>query len=94
MRNIMRAAKYNVSKSVLWEKAMNTYFLKDIKVGEHAQILELKESELKQRFLDLGLVPGTYVKCVGISPGRDMKAYLIRGAVILLDHLQEPGSEE
>ena len=63
---------------------MNTYFLKDIKVGEHAQILELKESELKQRFLDLGLVPGTYVKCVGISPGRDMKAYLIRGAVIAI----------
>lgn len=58
--------------------------LSDINIGEVAQILRIEECDLHDRFTDLGLVPGTYVKCVGRSPGKDMKAYLIRGAVIAL----------
>jgi ferrous iron transport protein A len=34
--------------------------------------------------LDLGLVPGTRVKTLRVSPLGDPKAYLIRGAVIAL----------
>ena len=32
--------------------------------------------------LDLGLVPGTKVAALRVSPGGDPKAYKIRGAVI------------
>ncbi len=39
---------------------------------------------LKRRFLDIGLIKGTRVKCVAISPHGDPKAFLIRGAVIAL----------
>ena len=60
------------------------YDLYDIHPGEWAQILEIHESDMKQRFLDLGMIPGTYIKCVGSNPGNDMKAFLIRGAVIAI----------
>ena len=63
---------------------MNTYYLNNLKVGRSAQILRVDESELKQRFLDLGIVPGAYVQCVGKSPHGDMKAYIIKGAVIAI----------
>ncbi len=39
---------------------------------------------MRRRFLDLGLVCGTVVKCVGKSPTGDPTAYLIRGAVIAI----------
>lgn len=63
---------------------MIDYKLSDINIGESAQILEIGDCELSSRFTDLGMIPGTYVKCVGRSPGKDMKAYLIRGAVIAI----------
>ncbi len=63
---------------------MHEIKLSDIKVGETAVIEEIRECDLKDRFTDLGMIPGTHAKCVGQSPGKDMKAYLIRGAVIAL----------
>lgn len=42
------------------------------------------EGSMKNRLMDIGLIPGTTVTCVGISPFGDPKAYLIRGAVIAL----------
>ena len=63
---------------------MHEIKLSDIKVGEVAMIKEIEECDLKNRFTDLGMIPGTYAKCVGQSPCKDMKAYLIRGAVIAL----------
>ena len=39
---------------------------------------------MRRRLLDIGLVPGTTVECVGQSPGGDPKAYLIRGAAIAI----------
>lgn len=39
---------------------------------------------MRRRLLDLGLVPGTRVECVGQSPGGDPKAYLIRGAAVAI----------
>lgn len=48
-------------------------------------MLELRtESRMRRRLLDLGLVPGTRVECVGQSPGGDPKAYLIRGAAVAI----------
>ncbi|MDD3336990.1 MAG: FeoA family protein [Eubacteriales bacterium] len=39
---------------------------------------------LRRRLLDIGLMEGTVVECVGCSPCGDPKAYLIRDAVIAL----------
>lgn len=59
--------------------------LNDIMPGECGRIASLELSgSLRRRLLDLGMIPGTRVECVGISPFKDPKAYLIRGAVIAL----------
>lgn len=42
------------------------------------------EDAMRRRLLDLGLIPGTAVSCVAVSPAGDPAAYLIRGAVIAL----------
>lgn len=44
----------------------------------------LTVGSIKRRFTDIGLIEGTRVKCVGISPAGDPKAFLIRGAVIAI----------
>lgn len=42
------------------------------------------DRDMERRFLDIGLIPGTKISCVGRSPGGDPSAYLIRGAVIAI----------
>ena len=44
----------------------------------------LTEGGMRRRFLDVGLVPGTEVVCLGASPLGDPRAYLIRGKVIAI----------
>ena len=39
------------------------------------------KGNMRRRFLDLGIVEGTSVECVGRSPGGDPSAYMIRGVV-------------
>ncbi len=39
---------------------------------------------MHRRLMDLGLIPGTKVTCLGKSPAGDPAAYLIRGTVIAL----------
>lgn len=64
---------------------MDTFFLNDIVPGESAAVVRLVTPDaMRRRFLDLGLVPGTRVECIGQSPGGDPKAYLIRGAAIAI----------
>ena len=64
---------------------MDTVFLNDIAPGESAAVVRLVTPDaMRRRFLDLGLVPGTRVECIGQSPGGDPKAYLIRGAAIAI----------
>ncbi len=59
--------------------------LAGLRPGESARVgALLVEGALRRRLLDLGLVRGTVVKCVGKSPAGDPSAYLIRGAVIAL----------
>ena len=56
-----------------------------IKPGEQAKVTAIGDGCLLQRrFCDLGLTPGTRVACVGQSPGKNMKAYRIRGAIIAI----------
>ena len=57
----------------------------DIEIGEVAEVCSLTAGDrIRRRFLDIGLVSGTHVECIGKSPCGDPCAYLIRGAVIAI----------
>ncbi len=57
----------------------------DLHIGEKATVRALLSvGGIRRRLLDIGLIEGTQVECVGRSPGGDPAAYLIRGAVIAI----------
>ena len=57
----------------------------ELKIDEKARVKELKiKGAMRRRLQDIGLIEGTEVKCVLISPLGDPKAYEIRGAVIAI----------
>ena len=59
--------------------------LSDLMPQEWATVKRLDTpQEMRRRFLDIGLIEGTRVLCVGKSPANDPSAYLIRGAVIAI----------
>lgn len=62
-----------------------TRCLCDICPGETAVVKRLLSDDgIRGRFLDIGLVENTPVKCLGRSPSGDPSAFLIRGAVIAI----------
>lgn len=59
--------------------------LNELNVGERGKVIEISENaSLRQRLLDLGIAPGMKIECVLISPGKNPKAYMIRGALIAI----------
>ena len=63
----------------------NQICLNDIKPGQRAVVSALRSSgSMRRRLLDIGLIAGTEVECLGRSPGGDPSAFLIRGAVIAI----------
>ena len=59
--------------------------LSDLMPQEWATVKRLDTpTQMRRRFLDIGLIEGTRVLCVGKSPANDPSAYLIRGAVIAI----------
>ncbi len=59
--------------------------LSELKINQTAVVTEINTvSDMRRRFLDIGLVENTRVKCVGKSPAGDPSAYFIRGAVIAI----------
>lgn len=57
----------------------------DLEIGQCGTVIELcAVGGMRRRLLDIGLIKGTPVECVGRSPGGDPAAYLIRGAVIAI----------
>lgn len=59
--------------------------LNELIVGEKAEVIKVDDvSSMKQRFIDIGIICGTKVECVLISPGKNPKAYMIKGAVIAI----------
>lgn len=61
------------------------FCLNEVDPGQKAVIKELRaDGGIHRRLLDIGLVKGTKVECVGKSPGGDPRAFLIRGAVIAI----------
>lgn len=65
---------------------MNTFNkLCDLRPGELAEVVEILHTcPIHRRLCDIGLIENTPVKCLFRNPGDDMRAYLIRGAVIAL----------
>ena len=61
------------------------YKLSELKIGEKGKVVSVNAQEdLLCRFIDIGIIDGTVIKCVAVSPQGDPKAYLIRGATIAL----------
>ena len=59
--------------------------LSDLHVSQSGVVESLNVSgSLRRRLRDIGLIGGTRVECVLVSPSKDPKAYNIRGAVIAL----------
>ncbi len=59
--------------------------LKDLEVGETGVVTDVsRRCKLRRRFLEIGLTPGTRVRCTLESPLGDPRAYHIRGAVFAL----------
>ncbi len=53
--------------------------------GERGRVKRLNAvGSIRRRLLDIGVIEGTEVTCLGKSPLGDPQAYLIRGAVIAL----------
>ena len=61
------------------------FSLCDVKIGETAVVEQIQvHGSMRRRLLDIGLVQGTRVECIGRSPMGDPSAFLIRGAVIAI----------
>ena len=64
---------------------MKILTLDKLSVGNRGIVKELLATgSMQRRMIDLGIVEGTRIECVGISPAGDPSAYLIRGAVIAI----------
>ncbi len=60
-------------------------YMNRLKIGEQGRVVSVVTNDtIRRRLLDLGLIEGTIIKCVGTSPFGDPRAYLIRGAVIAI----------
>ena len=64
---------------------MKDISLNDIKIGKSCIIKKINlKGSIRRRLLDIGLIEGTKVQTVLISPFGDPKAFNIRGAIIAL----------
>jgi len=69
---------------------MNT--LAEMNQGDSAVVCKLVSSGgMRRRLQDIGLIPGTKVKCIQKSPLGDPVAFLIRGSVIALRYEDSSG---
>ncbi len=59
--------------------------LNELQLGEYGVVKAIHATDkVRRRFLDLGIVPNTKVKCLYRSPFKDPTAYFIRGTTIAL----------
>ena len=59
--------------------------LYDLKENESLIVQKIDlDFKMKQRFLDMGMIQGSKVTCVFVSPFNDPKAYLIKGTVLAI----------
>ena len=61
----------------------NIIKLCELNLGEVARVTEISQTNrIRRRLLDIGLIEGTVVRCVCLSPSGGMRAYLIRGTAV------------
>ncbi len=61
--------------------------LNELKEGEAATVVRLENTgSIRRRLQDIGLVPGSKVRCLMKSPLGDPVAYDVCGAVIAIRH--------
>ena len=59
--------------------------LNELDIYEKAVVKNINEnSEMLQRFIDIGIAEGTKIECMLLSPSKNPKAYMIKGAVIAI----------
>lgn len=59
--------------------------LSRLPVGQCGVVLALlTEGSMRRRLLDLGITKGSGIECIGESPAKDPRAYLVRGTVIAI----------
>lgn len=59
--------------------------LKQLQKSQTAVVSGLNlEGNMRRRLRDLGVSDGSVIKCAGVSPLGDPKAYLIKGALIAI----------
>ena len=64
---------------------MDGLTLDKLSINESGSVAEiLSEGAMRRRMIDLGIVEGTRIECIGRSPAGDPSAYLVRGAVIAI----------
>lgn len=63
----------------------STIALSDLAVGASGYVVRVELSGLlRRRILDLGMVPGTPIRCVRKSPAGNPIAFAVRGSTIAL----------
>ena len=69
--------------------------LYDLKINDTLLVENINlDFKMKQRLLDMGLIPGSKITCVFTSPFKDPKAYLLKQTVLAIrkeDALQIKG---
>ncbi len=70
----------------------NEWKLFELKQGQSATVRGISsQGSMRRRLQDMGLIEGTRVECVGVSPLGDPAAYFIRGAVVALRNSDAAG---
>lgn len=61
------------------------FMLNELAPYEKGRVTDvLTKSDMRRRFMDMGLIVGTEVTCIVQSRGGDISAYLVRGTVIAI----------
>ena len=80
-----RLGKQSKGGTCFMEQAEKQRALSSLQCGQSAVVRAIEtQGAMRRRLQDIGLISGTRVECVGVSPLGDPAAYLIRGAVIAL----------
>lgn len=58
--------------------------LDQLNIGQKGKIIQINDSDLKNRLIDLGFVPETIVECQLKSPFGDPTAYKVKGTLIAI----------
>ena len=76
---------YAVMEGLSKRKMKTKTSLDQLSPGESGRVVSISQSsEIRRRLLDIGMIAGTEVICVGRSPLSDPCAYLVRGKIMAI----------